>query len=151
LTHGDPLVEVPQGGIAGWGGERRKDPVARFWNFVEKTDSCWLWVGGIQPKELYGNFWLDGTTVRAHRYAYELLVGPIPEGLTLDHLCRVRHCVNPAHLEPVTQAENNRRASARTHCKWGHEFTPENTYIHPKRGTRICKACAKRRSAKFRK
>lgn len=83
----------------------------QFWEKVNKTDSCWLWTGGVGRG--YGIFYRGadrgGSFTVAHRYAYEALVGPIPAGLTLDHLCRVRGCVNPAHLEPVTQAENVRR------------------------------------------
>lgn len=76
---------------------------------------------------------------------YEAFVGPIPDGLQIDHLCRVRHCVNPAHLEPVTIAENVRRgAAAQTHCKYGHEYTPENTVIH--HGGRECRTCNRIRS-----
>lgn len=111
---------------------------------------CWLWTAYVDRKG-YGVFGINQRTlVKAHRYSYELHVGPIPEGLQLDHLCRVRHCVNPAHLEPVTNQENVIRGNAArpklTHCKHGHEFTPENTYLHPKRGKRHCKACASIRS-----
>lgn len=88
--------------------------------------------------------------VLAHRYAYELLVGPIPEGLHIDHLCRVRLCVNPAHLEAVTCHENNRRSTSptavnakKTHCPRGHEYTEENTYFAPPDGRRMCKPCAR--------
>lgn len=81
------------------------------------------------------------------------MVGPIPEGLDLDHLCRVRQCVNPDHLEPVTARENLMRSpltqasinSAKTHCKRGHEFTPDNTRIFPKSGSRCCKTCERQR------
>jgi hypothetical protein len=75
-----------------------------FWAKVRKSDGCWFWVGAINKKG-YGTFKVGSKTVIAHRWAY----GPVPEGLTLDHLCRVRHCVNPNHLEPVTSAENQRR------------------------------------------
>lgn len=83
----------------------------RFWSKVEKTDSCWLWRGAAAGGG-YGHLLVDGRFVQAHRYAYETLIGPIPEGLELDHLCRVRRCVRPEHLEPVTRGENIRRGYA---------------------------------------
>jgi len=131
------------GGMAHWIGVDMSNRIQRFWERVDASggeDSCWLWIGYIDSKG-YGG--LGGR--RAHRIAYELLVGPIPHGLQLDHLCRVTSCINPRHLEPVTNAENARRArAARTHCKRGHEFTPENTYYSPKRPTvRQCRACSK--------
>lgn len=82
-----------------------------------------------------------GKSIYAHRAAYELLVGPIPPGLVLDHLCRTPRCINPYHLEPVTQVENMRRAAAyRTHCPHGHAYTDENVIYRPGRG-RECKVC----------
>jgi hypothetical protein len=120
----------------------------RFWAKVEKTDGCWLWTAS-KVHNGYGNFYIgrDGERVifaYAHRVAYELLVGPIPNGLQLDHLCQVRHCVNPEHLEPVTQQENIRREMAwfgeRTHCKYGHPFSRENTAYWKGRG-RACRKC----------
>ena len=77
----------------------------RFWSKVKKSRGCWLWQGAINTNG-YGNFHNKGRTVKAHRFAYEICVGEIPKGLTIDHLCRVRHCVNPSHLEPVTMREN---------------------------------------------
>jgi hypothetical protein len=125
-----------------------RDWIERFWSKVARggTGGCWLWTAG-KFSEGYGQFWRDGRNLHAHRVAYELLVGPIPEGLNLDHLCRVRHCVNPAHLEPVTARTNLLRGvgqparnARKTHCKNGHEFTPENTYeIRP--GWRACRQC----------
>lgn len=89
---------------------RKPDAVARFWSKVDKRPGgCWLWTGTML-RSGYGQFRLGLGHVRAHRFAYELLVGPIPEGLTLDHLCRVTACVNPLHLEPVTLSENVKRA-----------------------------------------
>lgn len=126
-----------------------------FWKRVDKTDTCWLWTGPTQPHNGYGRLGYRGRSVFAHRLAYELLVGPIPDGLTLDHLCRVRTCVNPLHLEPVTQRENTLRgdtiaaANARkTSCKRGHPFSPENTHIYCHRGTvrRSCKECNRQRN-----
>lgn len=120
-----------------------------FWGHVEKStdsDGCWIWTGSnskpFPNAAVYGKYTHRGV---AHRVAYELLVGPIPEGLELDHLCRVTLCVNPAHLEPVTRAENQRRRSAaRTHCKHGHALTPDN--IAPYAKGRACLTCARRRS-----
>jgi hypothetical protein len=127
----------------------------RFWSKVDRTagpDSCWLWTAS-KFRDGYGQFRLDGhgRNVSAHRYAYELLVGPVPEGLHLDHVrargCTSRACVNPAHLEPVTCRENLMRGSGfaavnagKTHCAHGHKFSLENTYFRPK-GGRACRAC----------
>lgn len=108
-------------------------------------DSCWIWHGSRLP-DGYGQIRINGRTRGAHRVVYELLVGPIPDGLTLDHLCRTHACVNPRHLEPVTMRENTLRGvgpSARnataTHCHRGHEFTEANT--HTWNGHRSCRAC----------
>ncbi len=113
-------------------------------------DECWEWTGRRDSKG-YGSF--DATArkkTQAHRAVYEWLVGPIPDGLEIDHLCRVRHCVNPGHLEPVTHQENCRRAAQypewhrpkkrepSTHCGNGHALTPDNTWGVAKR----CRTCA---------
>ncbi len=95
-----------------WNAVKRRRPkslIARIGEHFEfSPDGCWRWTGSVTPQG-YGMFAFSDEGKRAHRVMYELLVGPIPEGLTLDHLCRVRHCVNPEHLEPVTLAENVRR------------------------------------------
>lgn len=120
-----------------------------FWGRVVPTGFCWEWEGA--HSEGYGTYW-DGKrgSARAHRFAYEQLVGPIPEGMFLDHLCRNPGCVNPDHLEPVTNSENLLRSPrmnryvGMTHCKRGHEFTPENTGI-TSAGARRCRACERER------
>jgi hypothetical protein len=133
-------------------GTARRTPEERFWARVDKRNDseCWLWTGGFMGTG-YGGFFLNGRMTVAHRVAYELLVGPIPDGLHIDHLCRVRACVKPDHLEPVTLAENNRRAgSAVTSCRRaGHPYTPQNTYYAPN-GTRRCRECERERNRKRR-
>lgn len=129
---------------------RRGTPRERFLAKIEvQADGCWIWTASLDTHG-YGQFY-DGKKLRkAYRVAYELYVGPVPEGLQLDHLCRVRRCVNPSHLEPVTQAENLRRgALARTHCKHGHPFAGENLAILNGRWRR-CRICARATVYRFR-
>lgn len=128
----------------------------RFWAKVDKNGPvpahrpdlgpCWLWTGG-RNNTGYGTFRYDDRTVVAHALAYVWRYGPIPDGLEPDHLCRVRHCVRPDHLEPVTHGDNVRRGTAgainraKTHCKWGHPFDAANTYIAPGGVKRACLQC----------
>ena len=99
---------------------------------IDATGPCWLWTGRLHDG--YGYISVGPRQRRAHRLVYELLVGPVPPDLDLDHLCRIRRCVNPDHLEPVTRRENLRRSPliyrrpAGTHCRNGHQRTPENAY-----------------------
>jgi hypothetical protein len=111
-----------------------------------KPDGCWIWLGG-RDNTGYGRLTFEGVHDRAHRVSYATFVGPIPDGLFIDHLCRVPACINPAHLEPVTNKENCDRgikSSRKTHCDYGHELTPENTY-NRSRGTRECRRCGNER------
>jgi len=122
-------------------------------DFNSSPNGCWLWVGMVTHDGY--PYW--GTTknksVYAHRFIYEQEIGPIPDGLTLDHLCKTRNCVNPAHMDPCTLQENIARGdygwrARQTHCKNGHEFTPENTYFNPnggrnKAGRRQCRECGR--------
>jgi hypothetical protein len=108
---------------------------------------CWLWTGYAYSNGYAAMSW-QGKQQLLHRLAYEHYVGPIPDGLQLDHLCRVRSCVNPDHLEPVTAMENTRRAM-RLSCVNGHPFTPDNTYI-PTDGKRYCRECRRRRVREYR-
>lgn len=163
--HGDVLAHIPV---------RRSGRTveARFRERVRKTDGCWVWTGQVQPNG-YGRFAVTAAYgPSAHRFAYELLVGPIPAGLQVDHVCHTaalragtcsggssclhRRCVNPAHLELVTAGENTRRwAAAKTRCKHGHLLTTENTYRPPgaphRRQCRACRSETKRRTRRRRR
>lgn len=124
----------------------RKSTAERLWSKVKKTEGCWTWTASIGSGG-YGQMRLGTKTVRAHRLAYELVVGPIPEGLVIDHLCRNRACVRPDHLEPVTARENTLRGETlaaanvlKTHCAKGHEYTEANT-VKQGDGKRRCREC----------
>lgn len=121
--------------------ERRID---RFMRSVGKLPSgCWQWTGYVTPQG-YGLSALHGKKSLAHRVSYSLLVGDVPEGLDLDHICRNRSCVNPAHLEPVTRSENLKRGFDARGCNNGHPYTEENTsYVTRSNGVveRRCKIC----------
>jgi hypothetical protein len=143
---GEPLRPLQErtGPIAKSAEERFSERAAR------QDDGCIVWTGGLTIGG-YGVF--AGVTARgsekkvmAHRWAYEQHVGPIAEGLDIDHLCRNRACVNPDHLEPVTRLENIRRAAAvKTHCPAGHPYDAANTYIRPGTVHRKCRTCARER------
>ena len=127
--------------------------LAPFMAKVEKTEDCWLWRGSIL-RNGYGQFYSGGPYL-AHRYSYEVHKGPIPNGLVIDHLCRVRHCVNPDHLEAVTQSINllrgktlNASEVTRMFCPSGHPYSETNTRIY--RGRRHCKACEAPRMRRYR-
>lgn len=120
---------------------------ARFWEKVNKTDGCWLWTGATTP-EGYGQLGIGGKAVYAHRIAWEKRHGLVPGGLQIDHLCRVRNCVNPEHMEPVTRRENILRGNSphainarKTECKSGHPFNEQNTYHDRRYNRRRCRAC----------
>lgn len=139
--------------------------IESFWARVHKVEmtGCWVWRGHIN-KQRYGTwtFWENGKgrTVYPHRYAYELLVGPIPEGIVLDHLCLNRTCCNPAHLDPISCAENVRRGlesrqfpgfnESKTHCPAGHPYDGDNLHVRAN-GMRDCRTCARDRRREERK
>lgn len=133
-------------------GHNRRQPV----HYVVDENGCWIWRGASVGGG-YGTIRRQGQTHRAHRFVYELLVGPIPEGLVIDHLCRNRACVNPKHLEPVTFKENilrgegaTARHARKSQCVHGHSFTPDNLGTNA-RGFRICKQCARERNERYRR
>src|SRR4051794_12008240 len=120
-------------------------PELRFWPKVQKTESCWLWLAATA--KAYGVFWDGKRQVYAHRWSYEQAKGPIPPGLTIDHLCRTPLCIRPDHLEVVSLRTNILRGTApaaeaarRETCSQGHPYTPENLKIDP-RGHRRCRIC----------
>lgn len=137
------------------------NPVRRFWLRVDQNGPipayrpdlgpCWVWTGPLVTGG-YAQFYTDGRKVQAHRWLYGQENGPLPKHLHLDHLCRVRHCVRPSHVEPVTQGENNRRGFGfsgqnirKTHCPHGHEYTRENTRMY--KTSRFCRACKREYAA----
>lgn len=120
-----------------------------FWGKIElgappahkpELGPCWVWTRAKNSRG-YGAFAVNGKSRSVHRIVHETFIGPIPEGLTIDHLCRVKPCANPGHIEAVTQAENNRRkpASLVTECPQGHPYDEENTRLN--RGRRNCREC----------
>lgn len=152
-AHGDPLITLTP--------RYATDAEACRAAIAEITAAgCWL----IKPTRIqvtgYGVIQRRGKQRLAHRLSYEAFVGPIPDGLQIDHLCRVRACFNPEHLEPVTARENILRSpftqaskhAATTHCPAGHEYTPENTRFYAKTGGRpyrLCKSCARARGRAY--
>jgi hypothetical protein len=127
----------------------------RFWSKVDANGVCWEWTGFLNPHG-YGKF-RSGDVQLAHRFAYETLVGPIPTGANLDHICRNRACVCPEHLEPITQRENVLRGSGlaaqnarKKVCVRGHELSGDNLRINPKSGARVCKQCERERCREYR-
>lgn len=113
---------------------------------LKQPSGCWEWQG-TKSGNGYGRLFYRGRYHTAHRVSYQLYIGPIPEGLVIDHLCRNRGCVNPEHLEPVTFGENIRRSPihnmrSKTHCPEGHEYTKKNTFIR-RSGSRECRTCKK--------
>ena len=134
----------------------KKELTTRFWEKVsglDNPDGCWTWIA-YKNCWGYGKFEVDGEATSAHRLAYQLCIGPIPDDLEVDHLCRNPACVNPAHLELVPHAENVRRGDNWskgweryvTHCPQGHEYTPDNLVKQGLSNKRKCKTCHRERA-----
>lgn len=136
------------------------EPLTRaehFWKDVDKSGDCWRWANSHDKRTQYAMVMWEGRTAKAHRVAYELAREPIPPGLVIDHLCRNRWCLNPDHMEAVTQRENVLRGEGvaarhaqKTHCPAGHPYTEENTYHWPKAPgrSRQCRACMRDRKGR---
>lgn len=144
IRRGDPSKDL-----------RRRTIDERVWSRIDAAGDCWEWTGARHPRG-YGEVRHEGRKWRAHRLVWTLLVGEIPKGLEIDHLCRNTGCVNPDHLEPVTHGENMRRSPAsqlgaakvraKTHCPQGHPYDEENTYVYgPRKTYRHCRACQRER------
>ena len=126
-----------------------------FWRRVRKTDDCWIWTGNRGGSSGYGIFSYNKKRVVAHRFSYESLVGPIPVGLSIDHLCKNPPCVRPEHLEPVTQKENVLRGigptaenSRKVSCPLGHKYINDLDWKgKPRRQCRVCKNQKRRKVA----
>lgn len=138
---------------------------SRFWSHVDKAGPvpahrpdlgpCWLWLGARRERG-HGHCLIQGRFQPAHCVAYDELVGPVPDGMELDHLCRTPACVNPAHLEPVTGQENRRRGirvgvfnSSPDTCPYGHPLDGENLYVDPQ-GSRYCRICIRAAGSRHR-
>jgi hypothetical protein len=152
-AHGDPLWRPSTPEDRFWAKVNKNGPDGFHSQTGENLGPCWLWTASTSGKG-YGKMGVGGRKghqVYAHRFSYELLVGPIPPGLELDHLCRVHHCVRPDHLDPVPHQENalrGLRGVLTTHCPAGHAYSPENTYVNG--GKRFCRACQRARDAAYR-
>lgn len=135
--------------------KRTLDDLTWFWALVDKSGDCWLWQGTVEVQG-YGVARVSGKFFKAHVLAYELTNGPKPPGLTLDHLCRVKRCVRPSHLEAVTHRVNVLRGVGPTavnaikdECDHGHRFDEANTYWRKNAQGRDCRACRRARCAAY--
>lgn len=152
--YGDPLAGKPPRPRKVPGLPKGASAADRFWSKVEKTDTCWLWLGALDTQG-YGQFHADGRRHKAHRFAWRLAGRSLDGALVLDHMCRTRRCVRPDHLEQVANKTNVLRGvgaaamnARKTHCPSGHPYDEDNTYVYIWRGApvRICRACRSARA-----
>lgn len=131
---------------------------SRLWERIEVNEDtgCWLWIGSCY-RNGYSQIWNGSRPSLGHRFVYECVVGKIPAASEIDHLCRVRNCLRPEHLQAVSHRENVLRSfaptavnAAKTHCPKGHPYTPENTYRRPADGKRRCRECGRRQCRAYR-
>jgi hypothetical protein len=127
----------------------KRGALARVFSKIRIENGCWVWTASLTVRGGYAQANIGGRVVRVHRWLYEQLVAPVPMRLDLDHVCRQRRCVNPAHLEPVTRAENLRRGignKPKMVCLRGHLVAGTNVYVRPGSGRRECLACKRARA-----
>ena len=141
-------------GMPAWNKGITAPILPRSFSFVlEVENGCWLWQGS-KTKEGYGQFWVDGKHEPAHRWAYETIVNPLPQGLECDHLCQVTCCVKPWHIEPVTRQVNMLRGkntfarinSEKVSCIYGHPFSGDNVWYRERKNGSISRECLACRS-----
>jgi len=141
------------------GGSVAMDTKSRFWSRVQKTEGCWLWTGCVNSTGYGSGTFGKARTHMAHRFSWEIAHGPIPDGLCVCHRCDNPRCVRPDHLFLGTRSDNQNdrvakgrhNEATKTHCRNGHEFTPENTYHNPakKPHHRSCYQCIRERSVEY--
>jgi hypothetical protein len=124
----------------------------QIWDWINKTDYCWLWLGSLDHDGYPNKISIDGgSRQRPYYILYEVKFGSVPPGYLLHHTCETRDCVNPDHIEPKSRGEHSRIHNSHSHCKQGHELTGDNVYITPSTGERKCLTCNRTQARTYRK